>query len=112
MDELLQGRRNRQRREYCPAPTRHRARELEREHWVSTRRLVDPGESRARDPHVEPGPDQMGERPEAQRPEAKLAEQRLVEGAREIEWIGPVAALRDEDSDRRSAEPPRSEREG
>ena len=73
---------------------------------------MDAGESRARDPHVEPSPNQVSERPQAQRLEAKLADPRLVDGAREVERFGPVAALRDEDSYRRVAEPSRSEGEG
>ena len=53
----------------------------------------------------------MGERSEAQRLEAKLAQCRLVESLRELERIGPVATLRDDDSDRRVAEPSRREGE-
>ena len=86
--------------------------QLEREHRVARRRLMDAGESRARDPHVEPSPNQVGEHPEAQRLEAKLAHPRLVDGAREAERIGPVAALRDDNSYRRVAEPSRREGEG
>ena len=69
---------------------------------------------RGREPGAgsEPSPNQVSERPEAQRLEAKLADPRLVEGAREAERIGPVAALRDEDSYRRVAEPSRREGEG
>ena len=73
---------------------------------------MDAGESRAGDPSVEPSPKQMSERPETQRVEAKLAVPRLVESAREVERVGAVAELRDEDSYRRVSEPPRSEGEG
>ena len=73
---------------------------------------MDAGESRARDPHVEPSPNQVSERPEAQRLEAKLADARLVDGAREVERIGPVAALRDENSYWGVSEASRREGEG
>ena len=84
--------------------------ELEREHRVSARGFVDAREHRPRKGSVAARADEMRDRAEAQRPEWQLLVG-LAECIPEVEWIGTVAALCEQDSDRQIAEPSPRERE-